>query len=376
MRFSYSPSLFLISSKSSSYKTIDGRNLEQIQFSNIFELNDFKELYKDVDNFEIHGEIGVEYQFISENYGPDSEYDFRKIGILYLDIETTAENSFPSISNPIEKIIAISCKYNGSKYIFCLGEYKAKPDENAVSYSDEQKLLEDFIQFISHIQPEIITGWNVRFFDIPYIINRANKILDEGTTKKLSPWGIIKNKIINRKGYDAEVYEIIGTSILDYYELYQTFTYTNQESYKLDHIAYVELGERKISYSEYENISDFYKNNFQKFVEYNMKDTELVEKLEEKLKLIELATALAYSAGVNYNDVFSQVRTWDVIIFNDLKKKNIVIPPKRKNNKNDQYAGAYVKDPIVGMHQCWRRNCQNKGKWKRKRKSKITASIQ
>jgi DNA polymerase elongation subunit (family B) len=199
-------------------------------------------------------------------------------------------------------------------------------------------------------QPEIITGWNVRFFDIPYLVNRCKKILDEKEVKNLSPWGIIKDSIVNSRGEDKVVYDIVGISILDYYELYRTFTYINQESYKLDHIAYVELGERKISYSEYENMSDFYKKNFQKFIEYNIKDVELVERLEEKLRLIELAVALAYSAGVNYNDVFSQVRTWDVIIYNYLKKNGIIIPPKKNNVKDEQYAGAYVKEPLVGMH--------------------------
>lgn len=350
VRIPFSPSLFLISSKKGEYKTLDGRNLEKIEFGNIYEQNEFKDLYKDVENFEIHGEIGIEYQFISDNYGAECEYDFRNIGILYLDIETTSENGFPSIANAVEKVISIACKFNGNKVIFCLGDYNGKRDEEVFTYSDEQKLLREFIEYLTAIQPDIISGWSVRFFDIPYLVNRCRKILDESEAKKLSPWGIIRNKVVNRNGYDTDVYELVGINILDYYELYKTFTYVNQESYKLDHIAYVELGERKLSYSEYDNISDFYKKNFQKFVEYNMKDTELVEKLEDKLKLIELAIALAYSAGVNYNDVFSQVRTWDVIMYNDLKKRNIMIPPKKSASKDEQYAGAYVKDPIVGMH--------------------------
>jgi DNA polymerase elongation subunit (family B) len=112
----------------------------------------------------------------------------------------------------------------------------------------------------------------------------------------------------------------------------------------------VELGETKLVYDEYDNISDFYKNDFQKFVEYNIHDVTLVEKLEAKLKLIELAVALAYNAGVNFSDVFSQVKTWDVIIYNYLLKNKIVVPPKKHSSKDEQFAGAYVKDPIVGMH--------------------------
>jgi DNA polymerase elongation subunit (family B) len=139
--------------------------------------------------------------------------------------------------------------------------------------------------------------------------------------------------------------------MLDYFEVYKTFTYVNQESYRLDHIAYVELGQRKLAYDEYESLTEFYKKDFQKFIQYNIRDVELVQKLEEKLKLIELSVALAYSAGVNFQDVFSQVRTWDVIIYNSLSKDNIVIPPKKRGRKDEQYAGAYVKEPLVGMHE-------------------------
>jgi DNA polymerase elongation subunit (family B) len=350
-RVNFSPSLFLISSKNSNFKTVDGRYADEITFTNIHEMNDFKKTYENVDNFEIHGDIDAKYQYISKEFGTECDYNFNDIGVMYIDMETTCENGFPSIENPEEKIIAITCSFKGKTYVYCLGDF-TRDDANIIinEYHDEQQLLREFIHFMQDKQPEIITGWNVRFFDIPYLVNRCKKILDEKEVKNLSPWGIIKDSIVNSRGQDKVVYDIVGISILDYYELYRTFTYVNQESYKLDHIAYVELGERKISYSEYENISDFYKKNFQKFIEYNIKDVELVERLEEKLRLIELAVALAYSAGVNYNDVFSQVRTWDVIIYNYLKKNGIIIPPKKNNVKDEQYAGAYVKEPLVGMH--------------------------
>lgn len=350
-RMNFSPSLFLLSSKKTNFKTIDGRYVDELSFANVHEMNEFKKTYENVDNFEIHGNIDAKYQFISKEFGTECEYNFNDIGIMYIDMETTCENGFPSIENPEEKIIAISCNYKGKTHVYCLGEF-TRDDNNIIinEYDDEQQLLRDFIKFMQETQPEIITGWNVRFFDIPYLVNRCKKILDDKEVKELSPWGIIKESIVNSRGEDKLVYDLVGISILDYYELYKTFTYVNQESYKLDHIAYVELGERKLSYSEYDNMSDFYKKNFQKFIEYNIKDVELVQRLEEKLRLIELAVALAYSAGVNYNDVFSQVKTWDVIIYNYLKKHGIIIPPKKNNIKDEQYAGAYVKEPLVGMH--------------------------
>ena len=149
---------------------------------------------------------------------------------------------------------------------------------------------------------------------------------------------------------DHDVYEPLGVSVLDYYELYQTFTYTNQESYRLDHISFVELGENKLSYDEFDSIAEFYQKDFQKFIEYNIKDVKLVHQLEQKMKLLELVVALTYSAKVNMMDVFSQVKTWDQIIFHYLYEKKIIIPPKNFSEKDTQYAGAYVKDPIVGKH--------------------------
>jgi DNA polymerase elongation subunit (family B) len=151
-------------------------------------------------------------------------------------------------------------------------------------------------------------------------------------------------------GRDQTAYVISGVATLDYLELYRTFTYVKQEAYSLNHISKVELGEEKLSYGEYETIQEFYTQNFQRFMEYNLQDVRLVDRLESKLKLMELAVALAYSARVNFEDVFSQVRTWDAIIHHHLMSKGMVIPQKTEHKKDDQYAGAYVMDPIVGKH--------------------------
>ena len=118
----------------------------------------------------------------------------------------------------------------------------------------------------------------------------------------------------------------------------------------MDYIASVELGQKKLDHSEFDTFKDFYTKGWQKFVEYNIIDVELVDRLEDKMKLIELALTMAYDAKVNYNDVFYQVRMWDTIIYNYLKKRNIVIPPKNRSQKNEKYAGAYVKEPKPGKY--------------------------
>jgi DNA polymerase elongation subunit (family B) len=350
VRDEFSPCVFMNSRKNTKWKTIDGRPVESLCFNNVFELNEFKDRYSNVDKFEIHGDIGGEYQYISDVYGNEFEFDSRLLRVMYIDIETTCEYGFPNCDNPLEKVTVISTKIGDSVKVFCLGKFKTDQNVEVYEFDDEQDLLLTFCEHMKEEKPDIISGWNVKFFDIPYLVNRAYKLLDEMDVKKISPWGIIKKKMVNKNNADHTTFDIAGISTLDYYDLYKTFTYTKQESYSLNHIAYVELGKKKIDYSEYDGIRDFYTRNFQKFVEYNIQDCLLVQELEDKLKLMELAISLAYSAGVNFSDVFSQVRTWDAIIYNYLKKQNIVIPPRKEGKKDEQYAGAYVKDPQIGMH--------------------------
>jgi DNA polymerase elongation subunit (family B) len=168
--------------------------------------------------------------------------------------------------------------------------------------------------------------------------------------KRFSPWGLVTEDEVYVAGRKHISYDIGGISQLDYLNLYKKFTYKAQESYRLDYIAEVELGSKKLDHSEFDTFKDFYTKGWQKFVEYNIIDVELVDRMEDKMKLIELAITMAYDAKANYADVFSQVRMWDTIIYNYLKKRNIVIPPKEKSDKDSKYAGAYVKEPIPGMY--------------------------
>jgi DNA polymerase elongation subunit (family B) len=166
----------------------------------------------------------------------------------------------------------------------------------------------------------------------------------------MSPWGIVHREEMEIKGRQQIIYNMFGINVVDYLDLYKKFTYTNQESYRLDHIAFVELGQKKLDHSEFENFKDFYTKDWQKFIDYNIKDVELVVRLEEKMKLIELAIALAYDAKVNIRDVYFQVRMWDTIIYNFLKNKNLVVPPAKRSDKNEKYEGAYVKEPKPGRY--------------------------
>ena len=354
-RVEFHPTMFAPSQEETKYRTLDGFYVEPIKPGNIPETREFLNQYKDVSGFEIYGNTDFIYQFIGENYESEIDYDFSKVKVATIDIECESEHGFPKPDNAIERINAITVDFNGWKYVFGLGKFNlaVSPYEGKLrqfQFETEEDLLESFISTWELECPDIITGWNVRFFDIPYLVNRIIKVLGESDAKRLSPWKFIKERNVRKMNRENQTYEIVGVSTLDYYELYQTFTYVNQESYRLDHIAFVELGEKKLSYDEYDSMATFYKNDFEKFIEYNVKDVELVNKLEDKMKLIELAVSLAYAAKVNFMDVFGQVRMWDCIIYHYLMEHNIVPPPKKTSKKDAQYAGAYVKDPIVGMH--------------------------
>ena len=351
-RVEYHPTLFVQSKdKDSLYTSLEGHALEPVQPGNIKDCREFVDRYRDVSGFRIYGNTDYIYPFIADKFSSEIDYDISQIGVSNIDIETTCDYGFPQVNDPQEKVIAITTKMRGQIHVFALGDFESdRSDVTVHTAFTEKELLERFLNHWKSDYPDIVTGWNIKFFDIPYLIGRIERVLGEDEAKKFSPWNKIKRKNITAMGRDQTAYHINGISVLDYMDLYKTFTYVNQESYRLDHIAFVELGERKLSYEEYDSIREFYKNDFQKFIEYNIRDVELVNNLEDKLKLLELALALAYSAKVNFEDVFSQVRTWDAIIYHYLRERNIVIPPKTVSRKNEQYAGAYVKDPITGMH--------------------------
>ena len=348
-KIDYRPTLFVSTNKSSKYHTMDGRSVESFQPGSMSDCRDFILRHESVTGFEIYGNTDYIYQFIGDKFPNEVEYDKKQIKVAYLDIETTAENGFPQVRNPTERVNVITLIVDDREYVFALGDCTMPDSINTYTFTNEKDLLERFIDIWEGEDPDIVTGWNVKFFDMPYLYARMDRIIEK-RARKLSPWGIVRQRDVQTQSGDRIAFEFMGVTILDYYDLYQKFTYVNQESYKLDHIASVELGEKKLEY-EYDHFKDFYTKDFQKFVEYNYQDVKLVQKMEQKLGLMELALALAYTAKVNLGDVFSQVRTWDQIIYHHLRAKNIVIPRKKGGGKKDgQIIGAYVKEPITGRH--------------------------
>lgn len=350
----FSPTLFVPSPKKTKYKTLDDVYVSPLKFDRVKEAREFIKKYDGVDNFQIYGYERFLSQYVADTF-PEEEikFDISQLKIYCLDIEVACENGFPNVEAASEEMLCITVKDLNSKQVYVWGtrEYEvSRKDVEFKVFWTEQEMLKNFISWWVDNTPDIITGWNVYLYDIPYIMRRLDRVLNEKYAKSMSPWSLISSREIVVRGRTQIVYELTGISCLDYYDLYQKFTYTNQESYRLDHIGMVELGEKKLDHSEFENFKQFYTENWQKFVDYNIRDVELVEKLDDKMKLIELCLTMAYDAKQNYEDVYSQVKTWDNIIFNYLKKNNIVVPPKKSNKKDYAYEGAYVKDPILGKH--------------------------
>ena len=354
IREKYSPTLFVPSNKKSFYRTLTGEYVEPIKPGGVRDCREFIKKYDGVENFNIYGNERFIYQYISDNYREEEiKFDISKIKLTTIDIEVASENGFPDVESAAEEVLLITLQDYTTKEIVTWGQgpFKLKQGNHYYKqFNNEYDLLNDFIAWWIDNTPEVVTGWNSKLYDIPYLVRRIDRILGEKLMKRLSPWGLVSEDETYIMGRKHISYDIGGISQLDYLDLYKKFTYKAQESYRLDYIASVELGQKKLDHSEFDTFKDFYTNGWQKFVEYNIIDVELVDRLEDKMKLIELALTLAYDAKVNYEDVFYQVRMWDTIIYNYLKGRGIVIPPKERSDKNEKYAGAYVKEPIPGKY--------------------------
>ena len=352
-RINYRPTLFVPTKTQTAYKSLDNIQLAPKRFDSISKAKHFYDEYKSIPEYKIYGMNRYQYQYIADEYRDDIRWNKDYIKIFTLDIETECENGFPDPDTAKETIICITVKNHSNKQILTWGTGDFISKKTNVTYikcQNEKHLLLEFLKFWCKNHPDILTGWNVRFFDMPYLMNRMRYIFDNDTINKMSPWNYVNAERVQMGQKNQQYWNILGVSVLDYFELYRKFTYVRQESYKLDYIGKVELGEQKLE-NPYDTFKEFYTKDYQKFVEYNIQDVELVDKLEDKMRLIELCLTMAYDFKVNYNDVYSQVRCWDTLIYNHLRKKNIVIPPREDHEKATQYEGAYVKDPQPGLHE-------------------------
>ena len=298
-RTHFSPTLYVTSNRKEKMKTLTGKYVRPIDFQTAREAREFIKTYNGVEKFEVHGYERFVYQYIRKEFSDEVDYHIDQMKIYALDIEVQCENGFPDVEAAAEEMLSITIKDMVTKkfYIWAVREFETEHEHYI--YDSERDMLKGFLEWWVHNTPDILTGWNVNLYDVPYIARRLNRILGEKWMRSLSPWNRANEREIYVQGRKNYAYDVSGINILDYLDLYRKFTYSNQESYRLDHIAFVELGQRKLDHSEYENFRDFYTRDWQKFIEYNIQDVELIDRLEDKMKLLELAITMSYDAKVN-----------------------------------------------------------------------------
>jgi len=357
----FKPTFFVSSKKESSHVGLDGSAVSPLDFPSMFEANQWLRQNIDVSGRHIYGNKKFIQQYITEKFPRDIEFNRDTINVGTFDIETDYDNGFPHPSEASQTVLSIT--YKSSKFstyhVWGYGEFDTDKalisDVKYIRCNSEAELLTKFLEFWSHpeVIPDIITGWNVRFFDVPYLVNRISKVLGIGEILKFSPWGLnLEAREIVKRGKTEVIYEIPGIQCLDYMELFQKFGYSYgpQESYALNHIAYVVLGEKKLSFEESGSLKNLYKDDHQKYIDYNMKDVQLVDRLEEKMGLITLAMTIAYKGGVNYQDTFGVTAIWESIIYRRLNQRKVVVPVQRQEMPYRSFEGGYVKEPHIGRH--------------------------
>jgi DNA polymerase elongation subunit (family B) len=357
-RIPFNPTLYIESPKASGkYRSLYGKKVEPVQMGSMKEAKEFVAQYKDIPNFTVHGNTNYVSQFISETYPSDLKWDTSKINIAYIDIEVASDKGFPKPEDAEHPVTAICVKNNQSdqRMVWGLGDYNAREDTTYFKCTDESALLGSFLGWWEGNCPDIVTGWNSELFDMTYLVNRITGLLGWDNAKRLSPWKLVRSRtVMTLGGREQQAYAVEGITQLDYLDLFKKFTlntYGQQESYKLDNIANVVLGERKLSYEEHGSLNALYKNDYQKFIDYNIKDVELVERLEEKIGIISLVLTMSYGAKTNYGDALGTTAIWDTIIYNELLQDNVVIPPRPPIDYDaGKILGGYVKDPQVGGH--------------------------
>ena len=347
----FNPTLFLATNQPSKYKTLDGTNVDSVEPGTMRDCKEFIETHS-ASNFTVYGNTDYVAQYINSRFPNTCTFDRDALNVSFIDIEVQSDQGFPHPKDAAFPVTAITLKNNiDHKYhTWGVGEYQNyRDDVSYVQCKDEHSLLNKFIAHWQMNYPDIISGWNSEGFDIPYLVNRISRLFGDEELKRLSIHHMMPNAKTDR--FSGEVsFTIPGIAHLDYMRLFKKFMYIPMESYSLNHVSSVILGEKKIDYSEFTSLNELYSKDYQKFIDYNIKDVELVERLDDKLGLVSLCMTLAHKANVNYEVAFGSTKIWDTFIYNILQKQNIVLSPQKPVLNDRRIEGAYVKEPIKGMN--------------------------
>lgn len=289
----------------------------------------------------------------------DSDLPSKNVVTMTFDIEVEMETGTPNPEEAEQGITSIALHDNLTNDYWVLvldtqGDMKPRDTEKAkvLPFQDERNLLLKFLEIYEGIQPHILTGWNIDYFDVPYLFNRLKRVVGEKHAKRLSPIGEAFYSPYRSRWFFG------GVSCLDYITLYKNYNYTELANYRLDTVAQKELGKGKIEYSG--NLDQLFRDDIEKFIEYNLVDVELVVELDEKLQFIDLCRGICHVGHVPYEDFVYSSKYLEGALLTYLRRRNLVAPNKPadrqermqaiKDNNQEKFIGAYVKDPIVGKY--------------------------
>lgn len=339
------------------YKSVYGDPLSRIVSKNTKDFR--KEIAINRDKTLFESDINPIFQCLSENY---LNQDAPKLNIAFFDIETDfdPERGFADPSDPFMGITSISVYLQWLETMVCLAvppktltmeaaTELLKDIPNVMLFAKEKDMLDTFLTIIE--DSDVISGWNSEGYDIPYTVNRVARVLSKDDTRRFCLWGQLpKKRIYEKFGKESETYDLIGRVHLDSLNLYRKYTYEERHSYRLDAIGEIEVGENKTAYEG--TLDQLYNNDFKKFIEYNIQDTALLDKLDRKLRFIELSNTIAHENTVLIQTTMGAVAVTEQGIINEAHHRGLQVPNRknRDDEENTQAAGAYVAFPKKGLH--------------------------
>lgn len=351
----YEPYIYLETNNAPDAVSIFNTKLKKKRFKNQYERSRY---LKDNKVTRVFENLGIYQQFLIDAYWRESEsteFSKQPLKVYYIDIETYSPNDFPNPQDPCDviNIITVYDSLTRKFYSWGLKPYTAKSsDVIYVECKTEEDLLKKFLDFFVKDYPDILSGWNSEFFDIPYIINRIRKILGEEAVQRLSPIGSLRSRAFMGKfGKEQVRWHVEGVSLVDYLEIYKRFCQTLRESYKLDAIGEVELGERKVDYGDL-NLTELADTNWELFVDYNIQDVNLLVRLEQKLQYIQLLRMIAYAGLTTFEGALGSLSVITGLCAIRARLRDKRIPTFIKDIREDKLnAGAYVGEPQRGFQE-------------------------
>ncbi len=339
------------------FQSIKSEPLSRVTCKNVKELR--KELAIHSNKKLYESDINPIYRTLEDQY---LNVDAPKLNVAFFDIEVDfdPERGYAAPDDAFMPITAIAVHLQWLDTLVCLAippktmnmeeATRAVADfPNTMLFENESDMLDTFLTLIE--DADVLSGWNSEGFDIPYTVNRVAKVLSKDDTRRFCLWNQYpKKREYEKFGKTAVTYDLIGRVHLDSLELYRKYTYEERHSYRLDAIAEHELGETKTQYEG--TLDQLYNNDFKKFIEYNRQDTSLLDRLDKKLKFLDLANTLAHECTVLLQTTMGAVAVTEQAIINEAHKRGMIVPNRvNREGLDTQAAGAYVAFPKKGIHE-------------------------